>query len=152
MPISTQEFTLAKRRYFHSVAGSDAGQYRLSVAFFSWLAQFKNSLALEVVEFDHLTGTDTIIASAACKLYAILLKKATTTAAYFKGSDSASASSSTAPEIEFRQNAIGVDGIYSPKGIPMSNGFTVSSDTTSDGTTTSAAGDGAAGVVLLGAP
>ena len=152
MAISTQEFTLAKRRFMHSVAGSDAAAYRMSVAFFSWLAQFKNSLALQCVEFTFLTGTDTVIADAACKIYAILFRKATTTAAYFKASDSASASSSTAPEIELRQNQVQVEQFFSPKGLAMANGFTISSDTTSDGNTTSAAGDGAAGVVLLGAP
>ena len=153
MAISVGDFTRARRNYFTAVSVSgDAAAYKTAYAFFSWLAQSNGSPDLQVVPFTYLTGTDTVIANAPCKLYAILLKKATATAAYFKGSDHASVSSSTAPEIEFRQNAVQVDQMFFPKGLAMANGFTVSSDTTSDGNTTSAAGDGAAGVVVLGNP
>lgn len=150
MSLSTQDFTLAKRR-FNQNAAQNSALKQMSVAFFTWLAGQKGHPNLQVVEFDNLTGSDTVIADTACRLFAIILKKATTTAAYFKGSDSATTSSSTAPEIEFRQNSVTSDAMFFPKGNDMANGFTVSSDTTSDGNTTSAAGDGASGVVLLGA-
>lgn len=150
MALSTQEFTLAKRR-FNQNAAQNACLKQLAVAFFGWLANQKGRPPLQVVEFTNLTGTDTVIADAPCRLFAILLKKATTTAAYFKGSDNATTSSSTAPEIEFRQNSITSDGLFFPKGNDMANGLTISSDTTSDGAAGSAAGDGASGVVLLGA-
>lgn len=150
--ISVVEFTQARRQYFTYIAREDAASYQLGYSYFGWLAQMGGAPDLQVVPFTYLTGTDKVIADAACKLYVILLKKNTTTTAYFKGSDSASASSSTAPEIEFRQTAVEVDQMFFPKGLAMANGFTISSDTTSDGNTGSSAGDGAAGVVVLGRP
>lgn len=139
----------------HAVAviGSSVGApiQQFAYTLFSWLSQQRNNPDLQVVEFDFLTGTDTVIADAACQLYAIVLRKATTTAAYFKGSDSATTSSSTAPEVELRQNEVSADMMIFPRGLAMASGFTVSSDTTSDGNTGSSAGDGAAGVVLLAA-
>jgi hypothetical protein len=152
MAISVGDFTQARRNYFSFIASNDAASYKLAYAYFSWLAQMNNSPDLQVVPFTYLTGTDKVIADAPCRLYLILLKKNTTTAAYFKGSDHASVSSSTAPEIEFRQNAVQVDQMFFPKGLAMAVGLTVSSDTTSDGSTGSSAGDGAAGVVVLGRP
>lgn len=150
MATNLQDIVLARRRFYNAVA-IDTPTRLMATAFFSWLAQQGGHPDLQVVEFDYLTGSDTVIMNAACSLYAIVLKKATTTAAYFKGSDSASASSSTAPEVELRQNSIKTDLMLFPRKLPMANGFTVSSDTTSDGNTGSSAGDGAAGVVLLGA-
>lgn len=150
MAISTQDIVLARRRFYNAVS-VDTPTRLMATAFFSWLAQQGGRPDLQVKEFDHLTGTDTVIADAACSLYAIVLQKTTVTAAYFKGSDSASASSSTAPEVSLRQNSIKTDLMLFPRTLPMANGFTISSDTTASGNTTSAAGDGASGVVLLGA-
>ena len=148
--LSTQDPVLAKRRFFNCVA-LDAATYNVAWAFFSWMNQQGGRLDLEVVEFDYLTGTDTVIADVACKIYAILLKKNTTVTAYFKASDHATVSSSTAPEVELRQTTVKSDLLLFPKALPMTTGFTISSDTTSDGNTGSTAGDGAAGCVLLGA-
>jgi hypothetical protein len=150
MALSTQDIVLAKRRFFHAAA-IDAGVYNLCIAFFSWLAQQGGHPDLQVKEFGPLTGTDVVIADVPCKVYAIVMAKLTATAAFFKASDHATTSSSTAPEFELKQSAIEVDVIFFPKGWPMANGFTISSDTTSDGNTTTAAGDGATGVVLYGA-
>ena len=156
MAISTVDIVLAKRRFFHSAAliGSSVGApiQQFAYTLFSWLSQQKNNPDLQVVEFDHLTGSNTVIADAACSIFAVVLKKATTTAAFFKGSDSATTSSSTAPEMLLRQNAVEADMLIFPRGLDMTSGLTVSSDTTADGNTGSSAGDGAAGVVLLGAP
>lgn len=149
MSLSLQEPLLAKRRAFNFPFTKSSTQLLLQ-ALFSYLSQFKGNQNLQVVEFDHLTGSDTVIADAACTIYGILLKKTTTTAAYFKGSDHASASSSTAPEIELRQNTAKEDFLMFPDGLPMANGLTISSDTTSDGITGSSAGDGAKGMVILG--
>lgn len=150
MSLSLQDIVLARRRFYNAVT-VDTPTRLMATAFFSWLAQQGGHPDLQVKEFDYLTGTDTVIADAACSLYAIVLAKATTTTAYFKGSDSASASSSTAPEVELRQTTVKTDLLLFPRKLPMANGFTISSDTTSDGNTGSSAGDGAAGVVLLGA-
>jgi hypothetical protein len=155
MALSTVDIVLAKRRFFHSVAviGSAAGApiQQFAYTLFSWLSQQRNNPDLQVVEFTNLTGSNTVIADAACKLYAIVLLKSTTTEAHFKGSDNATTSSSTAPDVALRQNTAEADMMIFPRGLAMANGFTVSSDTTADGNTGSSAGDGAAGVVLLGA-
>lgn len=151
MAISTQDALYAKRRAF-SFPFTKSSSGLLVQALFSYLAQFKQNPDLQFVPFDHLTGSDTVIADAACKLYMLLLKKTTTTAAYFKGSDHASASSSTAPEFELRQNTAEEDVMIFPDGLALANGLTISSDTTSDGNTGSSAGDGAKGFAIIGAP
>jgi hypothetical protein len=154
MALSTQAQVLAYRRLGQWVSGQTerASTSQLLQALKSYISQNLGDIDLEVKPFTFLTGTDTVIANVACKIYAIVLRKATAAAAYFKGSDHATVSSSTAPEIELRQNTADKEDILIfPDGLAMANGFTVSSDTTSDGNTTSAAGDGAKGAVLLGA-
>jgi hypothetical protein len=153
MSLSTQDPVQAKRRWFHSTAvGASAAATQLSIAFFSWLMQQRRPIPfLQTVEFAALTGTSTVIANVACHLYAIVLKKTTTTAAYFKGSDNATTASSSAPEVSLRQNTAETDLLFFPYGLAMANGFSIASNTTGGGSTGSAAGDGAAGAVLLGA-
>jgi hypothetical protein len=151
MAISVQNIVLAKRRYFNA-ASVDAASFQLSMAFFSWLAQQGGTPNLQVVEFDSLIGTTTVIADAACKVYAILLNKTTTTAASAKFTDHASTGSATAFAVGLTQTTIKVDDLFFPKGLPMANGVAALSNTTMAGSTTSAAGDGAKGVVLLGNP
>lgn len=153
MAISTQDFQLAFRR-----VGNFLNSFRPSTQILlqdvkSILSQFSvpNLPDLQVVGFAALTGTDTVIADAACKIYAIVLKKANTTAAWFKASDSASASSSTAGEVTCKQAKVDEVVLVFPKGFDCANGFTISSDTTAAGNTGSTAGDGAAGFVILGA-
>jgi hypothetical protein len=151
MALSTQDPILAKRRFFHAVA-LDAAVQAIAVAFFSWINQQGGKPDLQVKEFDNLTNTDTVIADAACKVYAIVLKKGTTTAAFFKGTDHASTGATDGTQqISLRQNSVKVDILVFPKGLPMAAGLTLRSNTTGTGNTTSAAGDGASGVVLLGA-
>lgn len=159
MSLSVQNIVLAKRRYFNAATGiiGDAATYGLAVAFFSWLSQQGGNPELQVAEFGPLTGTTTVIADAPCKVYAIMLKKLTTTAASFKGTDHASTGSSTAFAVGQTQAAIAsniprTDNLLYPKGLPMALGFSILSNTTMAGNTTSAAGDGATGVVLLGNP
>jgi hypothetical protein len=155
MSLSVQDIVSAKRRFLNAVEGGptpDAASRGMSMAFFSWLAQQAFNPDLQVVEFGPLTGTSAVIADAPCKVYAIILKKTTATAACFKGTDHASTGSSTAFNVGLLQNSIKVDDMFFPKGLPMAAGFTVLSNTTMAGNTTSAAGDGASGVVLLGNP
>lgn len=153
MAISTQDFQLAFRRVGNYINGLRPSTQLLMKEVKSILAQFSipNQPDLQVVGYAALTGTDTVIADAACKIYAIVAKKTTTTAAWFKGSDSASASSSTAGEVTFKQAKLDEVVIVFPKGFDCANGFTISSDTTASGNTGSSAGDGAAGFVILGA-
>jgi hypothetical protein len=152
MSLTLQDFTKAKQNYLASVpVEQDAAAFRTAFEFFSWLSQMKGNLDLQVVPFDHLTGSDVVAADVPCKVYAILLKKATTTAAFFKGGDSATTVNSAAPTVSLRQNTVEVDQMFFPNGLAMATGFAMISDTTADGSTGSSAGDGAAGVVLLGA-
>jgi hypothetical protein len=151
MAISVQNIVLAKRRYFNA-ASIDAASQQLSMAFFSWLAQQGGTPELQVVEFDYQIGTSFVIADAPCKIYGIILNKATTTAASWKGTDHAVTGSSTAFAVGVTQNSIAVADLFFSKGLPMAAGFTILSNTTMAGNTTSAAGDGARGVVLLGRP
>ncbi len=152
MALSVQDIVRAKRRFLNFVGPVDACSYGLGMSFFSWLSQQGGNPDLQVVEFDHLTGTDVVIANAPCKVYAIVLRKVTTTAAVFKGTDNATTGSATAFNVALLQNSIGFSNQFFGKGLPMANGLTVISNTTTAGNTTSAAGDGAAGVVLLGNP
>jgi hypothetical protein len=151
MAISIQDIVLSKRRYLNA-ASLDAASRQLSMAFYSWLAQQGGTPELQVVEFSALIGTTTVIADAACKVYAIVLQKTTTTSASAKFTDHASTGSATAFAFGLTQTTVKVDSIFFPKGLPMANGVSALSNTTMAGSTTSAAGDGAAGIVLLGNP
>lgn len=150
MAIATQAAVLAWQRASHFP--SDPGvQFQLETLK-SYLAAQGGNPDLQVVEFDHLTGTDVVIADAACKVYAIVLVKTTATAATFKGTDNATTGSATAGNVTLTQNSIGEAAQTFPSGLPMANGLTLISNTTASGSTTSAAGDGAKGLVILGAP
>lgn len=150
MALSLQNFVLAKQRFFRAAALA-AGCQGLAYAFFSWLSQQQNNLELQAVEFGPASSTEIVIANAPCTIRAIILAKATATASFFKGTDSASASSDA--DSELRQKIAGVGnsmGLFYPKGFAMANGFTVQGNTTASGGTGSAA-DGPTGVVLLSA-
>ncbi len=151
MAISVQDIVRARRRYLNS-AQLDAATGLLGVEFFSFLAQQGGMPDLQVVEFGPLIGTTTVIANAPCKLYAVIMRKLTTVAASFKLTDDATTGSSTAFALGNTQTEIKTESFYAAKGKPMANGIAVLSNTTMAGNTTSAAGDGAAGVVLLGNP
>jgi hypothetical protein len=151
MSISVVDGVKAWARALHFPA--DPGAQSALFALKSYLAAQKGNPDLQCVEFDYLTGSDTIIADAACRIYAIILVKATATDAWFKGSDSATTSSSTAGEVTQKVSEVGEEiALIYPGGFAMASGFTVSCDTTAAGNTGSSAGDGAKGLVLLGRP
>lgn len=151
MPLSLVDPVLAKQRFFNQMALSPA-VYELSVALFKWLMQQGARPDLQVVEFDHLTNTDTVIADAACKIRAIVLRKTTATTAWFKATDhNTTGATNGSQTISHRLDAIGVSLLAYPAGLAMATGFTLRSNTTATGATDSGAGDGAAGVVLLSA-
>lgn len=150
MALSTQSAVLAKRRALNYGFRKPFSR-RIVKVLFETLAQHKGNPDLEIVEFDNLTDTDVVIADAACKVYAIVLTKESDTAAFFKGSDHASAASDTAAEIVQEMNADKDELVLAyPDGWAQGTGFTVHSDTTADGGTTSAAGDGAKGFAIIG--
>lgn len=148
MAFSGSDPVNAKQRFFHAVA-VHASVYNLAVAFFSWLNQQGGRPDLQVVELTNGTATAQVICAGACTLRAIVLVKQTTTAAYAKFSNHASDFSATAVEFTAGLAAVGAAAYFVPGGRALSTGLTYESHTTPDGTTTSAAGDGAIGVALI---
>jgi hypothetical protein len=150
MAFSGSDPILAKRRFFHAAAISAAMQ-NISTAFFSWLNQQGGKPDLQVVELIAGTATAQVICGAAATLRALLLNKLTTTAAFGKISDHATDFSSSAVTVLIKQTTIDVAAVFFPKGLAHATGITFESHTTCDGSTTSAAGDGASGVALISA-
>lgn len=115
------------------------------------LATVSNNPNLQFVAFSDLTG-DTVIADAACQVYAIFAKKrATATDAFMKAVDHATtaAGSTFFLCLELAEASEQVLLIF-PGGIPQSAGMTMVSSTTDAGTTDSTSGDGPDGFVILG--
>lgn len=155
MAISTQAGVLAKRRALNFVSNFLNPETQTFVrTLFQTLAQSRKNPDLQIVEFDLQTSAaaDAVIADAACKVYAIVVKKANATVAFLKAADHASAASSTAEEWKTELNAASEVVMVFPGGWAQGTGFTLGSDTTSDGTTNSTAGDGPKGFVIIGAP
>lgn len=157
MAISVQDQVKAKRRAFNAlrVIGLGASASQALSTLLQELSQKLGNIQLQVQEFDLQTSaaSDSVIADAACKVYGIFTRKTNATAAWLKGSDSASASSSTAAEWMAKLAVATSDtAALFPQGFPMANGFTLGSDTTASGTTNSTAGDGPKGFVIIGAP
>lgn len=149
MALSLQDIVLAKRRFFHAVALSPATRMQ-TMALFSFLAQSKGSPQLQVVEFPALSSTDVVIANAACKLYAVVLHKATATATFFKATDHATTCSTDGTQdISLRLAAIQHTVLITASGKAFTNGITCQGSTTGTGATGSAA-NGADGVFLIG--
>lgn len=150
MAFSGSDPVLAKRRAFHAVAIS-ASVYNLLISFFSWINQQGGKPDLQVIELTNGTATAQVICAGACTLRAIILNKPTTTAGFAKFSDHATDFSATAITLMVKQSTIDAAGIFFPKGLAHATGITYESHTTCDGTTTSAAGDGATGVAIISA-
>lgn len=117
-----------------------------------YLVGYKGNPDLQVVEFDDL-GADSVVADAACTVYAIVLKKqATATGAFFKAADHATSAGTTASDLVQELNAASQEVVLAyPTGWAQGTGFTVGSDTTADGNTASTSGDGPDGFVIIGA-
>lgn len=151
MALSTQDPVLARRRFFHAFT-LDASTYQMAIAFFSWLMQQGGRPDLQVKEITALSGTDQVIADAACKLYALILKKTTATASYSKGTDHATTCSTDGTQdFSLKMADVNSHDMFWPKGRACAAGWTMQGNTTGTGNTTSGA-NGAAGVCLLGAP
>lgn len=153
MALSVQASVLAKRRVFSYANGLKPGIVGLLSWLFQYFAQFAGNPDLQFVPMDTLTNGNTVIADAACKVYAIVLTKATATKSWFKGTDSASTSTTDgSQDIGFSISGAGnaMAFIY-PKGMSLANGLTVCANTTGTGASGSGA-NGPAGFVLLGNP
>lgn len=112
---------------------------------------------LQFVTFDQTDNAETVIADVACKIYAIYFKKpaASTTAAWLKLTDEASAGNEAHADISFKLAA----AVGAPKefcvvfhdGFSMATGVMLVSHTANDGNTDSNDADAVAGFVIVGA-
>ena len=153
MALSLSDINLVRQRTFGETRKPKV--QAILKALFSYLAQHKGSPDLQIVAFADLTsGTGTAIADAACRVHAIFVKKpsASTVSAYFKGSDSPTTASATAPEFSMVIPSANEDIVVFPDGLSMANGFAIRSDTTAAGSTGSVAADQPDGFVIVGAP
>jgi hypothetical protein len=154
MSLSTQDINLVKRKVFGYLKSGTKGDVFAVQAIdqlFRYLSGHGSNPDLQFVAFSDLTG-DTVIADAACKIYAIFMKKqATATDAFAKFVDHASTAAGTtfALCIELNDTNDRVLLIY-PRGLAMSAGVTAVSSTTDVGGTDSTAGDGPNGFVVIG--
>lgn len=111
---------------------------------------------LQLVPFSGLQTADKVIADAACVLYALFSVKpaASTTDAWLKGSDHASAAAANGDIV---QKMIGTGGggrSYCPvwhDGLPFGTGLTLGSHTAVGGSTKSNAADAPTGFAIIGA-
>jgi hypothetical protein len=130
------------------------GVTMLLAALFQYLAQHKKNPDLQIVPFA-LAGSDVVIADAACRLYALVYKKpaASTTNAWFKGSDHATTAAAAADIAAFCVGTSGGNRVYPfvfPDGLTLANGLTVVSHTTVNGNTDSSAADLGGGFAIVG--
>ena len=113
----------------------------------SYIAQHKGSPNLQFVNFTQLTSGSTVIADAACKLYAFFVSRpsSSTLSAFVKLTDHASAAQHAGDQdFTFKVPASAVQNeLYVwPDGFSLSNGLTITSDSSAstssvDATTTS---------------
>jgi hypothetical protein len=144
MAITDQSSQLAKRRAQHWIAGFANGSFLFLVfqRFWSWFSQFGGNIDMSVVEFAGLTNTDTVLEAAACTLYALAFTKPTTVATFVKGTDNATTCATNgSQDLSIKMNTVGEHCIFFPKGLTLTAGWTMRSNTTATGSTTTATAD-----------
>lgn len=123
---------------------------------FSFLAQHRNSPDLQFVPFAALSDSETVIADAPCKAYALFTSVLSTSdaATFVKMTDHATTSSDAASEFRFKIGGVGAEEevFVWPRGKAFANGITMQGNTTANGGTASDAADGASGFAIVGAP
>lgn len=112
---------------------------------------------LKIKMVSGLETADVVVSDSACKVYALFIRKptASTTNAWFKGSNHATTAAANGDFTTFLVGTAGGGREYCPcyhDGLPMGTGFTVGCHTTVNGNTKSAAADAATGFVIVGAP
>jgi len=115
------------------------------------------NLDLQYVAFSGLGSADGVIADAACKLYALYVKKptASTVDAWLKGSNHATTAAVNGDVTAFLVGTSGGGREYVlvfHDGLPLGTGLTVGCHTTVNGNTKSNAADAATGFAIVGAP
>jgi len=158
MAVSTEAINLVKQKARISLDGIDAGPGAKAAfkAFWFWMATHKGNPDLVHAAFADLT-TDAVVEDEACTLYAVYLKKQTSsTAAYYKifndATDDSTAADAVAcvPLITSDYETF----LIFPKGVSLSAGLVHGSYVAGDdynGTTQSTSGDGPDGFVIYGA-
>lgn len=112
---------------------------------------------LQLVAISGLDSADKVIADAACKLYAVYIKKpdASTTDSWFKGSNHATVAAANGDITAYLRGTSGGGRSYCVvfhDGLPLGTGLTVGAHTTVNGNTKSAAADAPTGFAIVGAP
>lgn len=123
---------------------------------FIYLQQIGNPDCL-CVPFSGLDSADKVISDSPCKVYAVYAIKpsASTTSAWLKGSDHASAAAANGDFVMKMTGTGGGGRAYCPvfhDGLKMGTGFTLGSHTANNGSTKSAAADAPTGFAIVGAP
>lgn len=118
-----------------------------------WHSQFLGNPDLQLVQFSSLSDSETVIADAACKLYALVLQKAATaTATFSKLTNSATTSSDASSELRFWSNSASQQDVFTwPNGLAFATGITMQGNTTANGGTSSGT-DACSGFCIIGAP
>lgn len=111
---------------------------------------------LQIVFYSGLETADVVVADAACKLHALYMKKpsASTTNAWLKGSNHASAAAAAGDIVHFLVGTGGGGREYCPTygdGLPFGTGLTIGCHTTNNGNTKSNVADAATGFAIIGA-
>lgn len=153
MALTLSSFEVALRRMIPE--GRKAGTQEMARAFRAYLNTLGNP-DLKFLSFSGLETADAVISDAACRVYAIYMKKpaASTTNAWLKGSDHASAAAANG---DFVTKLLGTGGggreylVIYPDGLPFGTGLTLGCHTTVNGNTKSAVADAATGFAIVGA-
>lgn len=111
---------------------------------------------LQLVEFSGLDSADKVIADVGCKLFALYIKKpaGSTTDAWLKGSNHASAAAANGDIVVYLRGTSGGGKAYCPvfhDGLLLGTGLTLGAHTTVNGSTDSAAADAPTGFAIIGA-
>lgn len=152
MALSLEEANLTKQR-----ARAETRHPKIQAALkalFSYLSQHKGNPKLQFVAFATLSSASAglqIVADAACRVVAVYVKKpaGSTTAAWLKLSDHATAVSTAAPELSLTLPTNDEIILTFPDGLAMANGAIVGSYTAGDGQTGSSAADRPSGFVII---
>ena len=151
----TLEGINAVRRRCYAEAKDPATKRALDMLFEVLNDQHRNP-DLKIAFFSALTTTDKVISDAACKVFAIFGKKpaASTTDAWLKGSDHASAAAAAA-DVSVKFVGTGGGGkehcVTFPNGLPFATGLTMGCHTTNSGNTKSNTADDVVGFAIVGA-
>jgi hypothetical protein len=99
----------------------------------SYISQHKGSPNLQFVNFTQLTSASTVIADAACKLYAVLVTRpsSSTQSGYLKLTDDETTASNSGPDVaQFKTpSGVAVNDLYTwPDGLSLANGLAITFD------------------------